>query len=120
MKELVSWYGEAHNANETSSETVERLVHEGFDLKRALDLSAKLSKRARGRPVSNRGPVLLAVEQRLLHPELSWMKLAIRFCQCGQSHHNEMCKQRIRQQAMKVEKMLTRLGVEKSSDFSTQ
>jgi hypothetical protein len=69
------------------------------------------TKKGKGAPVSNRLPVLLAVEQKMLNPRLSWMQLAIRFCQCGKREHDLMCRERVRQQARELQAMLARLRV---------
>ena len=68
-------------------------------------------KKGKGAPVSNRLPVLLAVELKRDNPRLSWMKLAIKFCQCGEPTHNIKCRERLRHQAQELDEMLRRLGV---------
>lgn len=64
----------------------------------------------RGAPVSNRLPVLLAFEKRT-QDGTSWGRLAREFCPCDKPKHDIHCKERIRQQAMKLEEMMMRLGV---------
>ncbi len=68
------------------------------------------TKKGKGAPVTNRLPVVLAKEYRILHPKTSWMQLAIKFCPCGKPHDMK-CRERLRHQAMEFDDMRVRLGV---------
>jgi hypothetical protein len=111
MAELWSWLKNASPPliDKELSQTFAMLVRAGVPIEEA-ERTLQRSTKGRGRPVSNRLPVLRAVEQRMLNPDLSWMRLAIMFCQCG-GRHTLQCRERIRHQAMELEEMLTRLGV---------
>ena len=112
MAELVSWLSDDEpQTDEAPSDTVARLVREGFSIEEAFNMNAKLHQRGRGRPVSNRLPALLALEQRMYSdPRPSWMRLAIRFCRCPKTNHDHPCKERLRQQSRILENTLRRLG----------
>jgi hypothetical protein len=111
MAELWSWLKNASPplVDKERSETFAMLVRAGVPIEDAGKTLQRATK-GRGRPVTNRLPVLQAVEQRMLNPKLSWMRLAVMFCQCGK-RHGPRCRERIRHQAMDLEEMLTRLGV---------
>lgn len=111
MGELFSWLKNVSPPliYKELSGTWAMLVKAGVPIEQAGNILQRSAK-GRGRPVTNRLPVLQAVEQKMLNPKLSWMRLAIMFCQCGEKH-TPQCRERIRHQAMELEKMLARLGV---------
>jgi hypothetical protein len=112
MSELYSWLQNADPPviGKAVSDTFAELVRAGVPIQQAA-IVLRTSTRGRGRPVANRLPVLLAFEKRELNPALSWSRLAREFCQCGQRVHDLRCRNRIRQQARALERVLSRLGV---------
>ncbi len=111
MSELASWIAEDRRPSaQDIEEAFRRCVEAGWPIDQAAELFQPPKKKL-GRPVSNRWPVMLALEQRMQNPELSWMQLAVDFCRCGQPKHEYACRERIRQQAMVLDEMLNRLGV---------
>jgi len=123
MAELSTWLtNSSPQPGESAEETFRQFLSAGMPAEYAFALTQVRPKKRRGRPVSNRRPVLLAVEQKTLCPQLSWMTLATEYCQCRKrSHDNVRCRDRLRIQAMELDEMLTRLGVQKNhAEFSTQ
>lgn len=113
MEELFTWLKNtsAPRVDGQLSELFGKLIKAGMAMEEVSGILHERSKKGKGAPVSNRLPVLLAYEQRSLNSKMSWMKLAVKFCQCSEPKHDHRCRERIRQQAMELEKMLTRLGV---------
>jgi len=112
MAELASWLTNVSpQIEENLQETFRQFLNAGVPAEHAFALSQVRPKKRRGRPVSNRLPVLLAAEHQLLHPKLSWMRLAMKFCPCREPRHSLKCRNRLRIQARALKEMLTRLGV---------
>ena len=111
MSELASWLiTPGAPCDFDAGEKFRDLLAQGLSPELAFELSRFPPQKKRGRPVSNRRAVLLAVEDRLRDPNLSWMQLAIKHCKCGEAKHTDHCKQRIRIQAIELKAMLKRLG----------
>jgi len=113
MSELFSWIKNADPpvVDKALAEIVSGLIRAGLPTEQAdIYLLAHVKKR-RGRPVSNRLPVLLAFERKQVDPRVSWMRLARKYCRCGKITHDFKCRERIRIQAMELDEMLTRLRV---------
>src|SRR5262245_15175750 len=94
--ELATWLGEREIRRPTDADLAERLraqLNSGWPLQLALQDLDLNKRRPRGRPRSGRRRVMLAMEHRELHPRVSWMRLAIRFCTCSASKHSEQCKE---------------------------
>ena len=113
MAELYTWLfnSSAPKVDNEIAETWADMVRLGLPMEKATNFLHGHLKRGQGKPVSNRFPILLAVERKLMNPRLSWMKLAITFCACGQSKHDYGCRERIRHQAVEFDEMRKRLGV---------
>jgi len=90
------------------------LVRADMPMEQVAGVLLKRSKKGKGAPVSNRLPVLQAVEHQMQHPEMSWMRLANKFCQCGKQKHDLKCRDRLRLQAKKLNERLAAWGVDKS------
>ena len=86
--------------NEQLSELFGTLVRAGVPMEQVTSILNKRTGKRKGAPVSNRLPVLLAVEYKMLKPQLSWMRAAIKFCPCGKATHDFRCRERLRHQAM--------------------
>jgi hypothetical protein len=116
MSELASWVSDDRlQAVGNIDEIFQEYLRAGLPVQHAIDLAQKPGKKKRGRPVSNRWPIMLALEHWMQikdtqDHDLSWMQLAIRFCRCGKQH-NERCRNRLRQQVMVLERKLLDLGV---------
>jgi hypothetical protein len=113
MAELSTWLTNtsAPKIDKRLSELLGTLVRADVPMDQVARILQGSTKKGKGAPVSNRLPVLLAYEQKKLNPQISWMKLAMRFCQCTEPRHDAKCRERIRHQAMELEEMITRLGV---------
>jgi hypothetical protein len=113
MSELSTWLtNNCAQTQESLHDTFLQLLNAGLSPEQAFELAQPLRpKKRKGRPVSNRRPVLLAIEHQLLNPPVSWMQLALKSCQCGKQKHDTACRNRLRVQAGNLKKMLTRLGV---------
>ena len=122
MAELATWLtNSSPQLHDNVQETFQQFLDAGFPAEYAFALSQVRPKKRRGRPVSNRRPVLLAVEQKILFPHLSWMTLATEVCPCRKGAHDLQCRDRLRIQAMELDEMLTRLGVKNNqADFPTR
>jgi hypothetical protein len=122
MGELYSWLKNASPPliDKETSGTWAEMLRVGVPMEYATKVLLGQAKRGRGKPVSNRSLVLLAVEQKRLKPRLSWMKLTGKFCPCGQANHDTKCRERLRHQAQELEDVIARLGVEKSPEFPTR
>jgi len=113
MAEVSTWLNNtsAPRVDEQLAELFGTLVRADVPMDQVASILQRSTKKGKGAPVSNRLPVLLAYEQRKVNPRMSWMKLAVKFCQCAEPKHDARCRERIRRQAMKLDEMLTRLGV---------
>lgn len=110
MSELASWLTNAKSPTETSIQSFRQYIEAGLTPEQAHELASCRQAKRRGRPITARSWVLETYEQRVLNPRLSWMQLAIKFCPC-RNEHTVRCRERLRQQAIQLETMLTRLGV---------
>jgi hypothetical protein len=113
MGELFTWLKNtsAPRMDKELADLFGTLVRAGVPMERVAGVLQNRFKKGKGAPVSNRLPVLLAVEQKIHNPRLSWMRLAMKFCQCGEEAHNLKCRERLRHQAQELDEMLHRLGV---------
>jgi len=113
MSELASWITDDRRGSaQDIEEAFRRCLEAGWPIEQAATLlQPPKTKKKLGRPVSNRWPVMLALERRMQNPKLSWMQLAVDFCRCDKPKHEFACRERIRQQAMVLDEMLNRLGV---------
>jgi len=70
-------------------------------------------RRDRGRPLKPavREVAILALEEKRNDPKFSWMGFAKSHCPCEKSRHDAWCKESIRQAAMKLQRLMDRLGI---------
>lgn len=70
-------------------------------------------KRDKGAPLKpgTRRLAILAIEAQRNGGRFSWMRFALANCDCGMRGHDTRCKERIRQAAMTLQRLLRRLGI---------
>lgn len=112
MAEIFTWLKNAPAPliDRELAELFSTLVRAGVPMETINPILQNRVKRGKGAPVTNRLPVLRAVEYQSLHPKTSWMQLAMKFCECGKGEHDDKCRGRIRSQARELDEMLDRLG----------
>lgn len=73
----------------------------------------RILKRQRGRPLSpaTRRLAILALESKRTDERFSWMRFAASNCDCAKRQHDASCKERIRQAAIALQRLLDRVGV---------
>ena len=90
MAELFTWLKNtsAPQVDGQLSELFATLIRAGMPMEQVAGILQNRPKKGKGAPVLNRLPVLLAVEQRKLNPQISWMQLAVKYCQCSLRKHD--------------------------------
>lgn len=120
MAELATWISDDRLATvQSADEVFQKHVRDGVPVGHAIEIAEKPQKKKHGRPISNRWPVMLALEhwrkvRERGNRDLSYMQLAVLFCRCGKPNHDERCRDRLRKQMIVLERKLTALGVEKN------
>lgn len=94
-----------------ATSAAEAYVRAGATFSEGTELIKRATKRPRGRPATQRLSAIKALELRITNPKMSWAILAKNFCDCGQTKHNEACRERIRVGVRELSARLERLGV---------
>jgi hypothetical protein len=112
MAELATWIASPDPGTQADRERwFKVLLDAGLPIGQALQQATAPEKRAKGRPVSKRRLATLALEAKELAPDLSWMQLAMKFCDCSKRPHDEKCRDRLRQEIRILQKTLEEWGV---------
>jgi hypothetical protein len=119
IAELLKWLRpppaneEVNAVLEATLRTLKSRIAESADL---LNLLSLVTRERQGRPSSDKRLLWVkAYEMKLQHrnqrSKLSYMKIAIKLCDCGGQTHTQKCRAKIRQGIRKLERFLEAYGI---------
>jgi len=132
IKELMAWLPETHPriaasfekkvlsridkeigkpTKEEVNELAKHMLSRGFPFDVVRAVLKVGSPRLRGRPVSKRRLAIRVLEAKIASPELSWARLAWRFCDCGQKRHGFTCREAIRKSVGQLKKLIAKYHI---------
>lgn len=111
LKEISSYLGENPLFMAAPPGMVgEFLLKQGFSFSDARNAAELAEKNSPGRPPSVRIMAVKALELRISQ-KMSWGKLAMKLCECGERVHGHKCSERIRQAVMALQEILKKYEI---------